>query len=143
MKHITVAELQRVADVVPKEGCPSMSRAQRLERWAELLECQPRRQLRSLAGTEFKPAHILRTIRADGSPISIAFEDARLRLEGLKDDSYGEARRFFELSDRQLHRIVCHCHHGPQLPAATAASYVRAAMAGSRIRSWLRKFAAR
>jgi len=141
MKHITVAELQRVADVVPKEGCSSMSREQRLERWAELLEHEPKRELRALSGTEYQPAHIRRGIRAEGSPISVAFADARLRIEGLKDDSYGEARRFFELSDRQLHRIVCHCHHGPKIPASTAARYVRGAMAGSGILARLRRLA--
>ena len=42
----------------------------------------------------------------------MAFNDPVLRAAGLRDDSYGEAKRFFELTDRQLHWLVCYCHYG-------------------------------
>jgi len=38
---------------------------------------------------------------------SVAFNDPVLRVAGMKNDTYGEAKRFFELSDMQLHSIVC------------------------------------
>ena len=60
-------------------------------------------------------------MRADDSPISVAFEDAVLRAEGLSDDTYGEATRFFDLSNRELHNIVCYCHLGRTMTAETAA----------------------
>jgi len=47
----------------------------------------------------------------------VAFEDGLFRAEGLRNDTYGEAKRFFELSDRQLHKVLCHCHFGPTVSA--------------------------
>jgi hypothetical protein len=38
-------------------------------------------------------------LRATDSPISVAFADPILRAAGLKDDTYGEAERFFEITD--------------------------------------------
>ncbi|MDP9812634.1 hypothetical protein J2W42_005504 [Rhizobium tibeticum] len=52
-----------------------------------------------------------------GFPIAVAYEDAVFRAEGLSDDTYGEAKRFFELSDWQLHRFVCSCHSGTTVPS--------------------------
>jgi hypothetical protein len=67
-------------------------------------------------------------MRMDGSPISIAFNDDILRKEGLADDSYGEAKRFFDLKDDQLHEIVCYCHVGLAMQASRAAHCVRTAI---------------
>jgi hypothetical protein len=50
-----------------------------------------------------------------------------LRAEGLKDDTYGEAKRFFELTDWQMHRLVCSCHFGATVRAGRVAQYVRKA----------------
>ena len=55
---------------------------------------------------------LLRFARGDDTPLSIAFADPVLRAEGLADDSYGAAKRFFGLSDGQLHYVVCSCHCG-------------------------------
>jgi hypothetical protein len=143
MKHITVSELESVASIVLEEVGPAMSRAERLQRWAELLEREPDRRLAALSGTEHEPVNIRAKMRTSCSPISVAFEDARLRVEGLADDSYGEAKRFFELTDWQLHSIVCHCHHGSRMPAAVAARCVRAAIDGSGWLAWFRSFAMR
>ena len=69
-------------------------------------------------------------MRCAQSAISIAFDDPTLRAEGMKNDSYGEAKRFFDLSDWQLHEIVCHCHFGANMTAEVAARRVRTAIAG-------------
>ncbi|MBB3705000.1 hypothetical protein [Aminobacter aminovorans] len=122
MKHHSIEQLQALADVVP------MTRIERLERWARLLKDQPQRRLTTLSGTEFLPHAERQTMRASGSPITVAFEDPVFRAAGLSDDSYGEAKRFFELSDRQLHNIVCHCHLGESTRGASAARHVRAAI---------------
>ncbi|TJX31685.1 MAG: hypothetical protein E5W21_30815, partial [Mesorhizobium sp.] len=63
--------------------------------------------------------------RADGSPISVALEDPLLKAAGLRNDTYGEALRFFELSDWQLHEIVCSCHVGATMQSKWAAARVR------------------
>ena len=78
-------------------------------------------------------------MRSEGSPISVAFEDPILRAEGLENDSYGAAKRFFELTDWQLHEIVCHCFVGASMRSARAARYVRAAMNGREILAGLRE----
>ena len=62
-----------------------------------------------------------------------------------KDDTYGEARRFFTLSDHELHRVVCNCHHGTSVKSSVAARIVRQIIkqhAGTGLLKWLRqKFA--
>jgi hypothetical protein len=54
-----------------------------------------------------RPAGARAAMRSDSSPISVAFADPVLRAAGLENDSYGEAKRFFKLTDRQLHKIIC------------------------------------
>lgn len=131
MKYQTLDQLQEVAEITGHDRVP-MTRGERLERWAQFLEREPDRRLATLHQTEYQPFATRETLRASGSPISIAFEDAVLRGEGLQGDSYGDAKRFFELSDGQLHDIVCYCHYGESVSAATAARYVRAAASRSR-----------
>jgi len=139
VKHQTVDQLNAVADVHAEATYLFATRGQRLERWAQLLEQDPDRRLGALAGTEYTAPDLRDRMRASGSPITVAFEDPVFRAQGLIDDSYGEARRFFELSDWQLHEIVCHCHVGATLPARWAASRVRAANSpGSGFFAWLR-----
>jgi hypothetical protein len=116
-----------------------MARSERLARWAELLERDPARRLNSLTGTEYQPEDIRDRMRGNSSPVSVAFDDPVLRSAGLAGDTYGEAKRFFELTDRQLHDIVCYCHHGVTMTAGTAARHIRAAADGtttSRLWSW-------
>ncbi|KUM28676.1 hypothetical protein AU467_10970 [Mesorhizobium loti] len=123
MRHQTLDQLHAVAEV--KTARPIMSRTQRLARWAELLEREPTRLLTALTGTEYRGRAERDVMRGDGSPISVALEDPILHGEGLKDDSYGEAKRFFELTDYQLHEIVCYCHVGDVMQASRAALSVR------------------
>ncbi|MDX8448646.1 hypothetical protein [Mesorhizobium captivum] len=130
MKHQTLAQLQIVADIDQVYPRQVMSRSERLERWAELLERNPDRRLSTLHQTEYQPVRARGAMRGDGSPISVAFEDPVLRAAGFENDNYGEAKRFFELTDRQLHEIICYCHFGATVNAVTAAHHVRAAIAG-------------
>lgn len=130
MRHQTLDQLHKVAEIQIDPSQRGMDRTQRLQRWAELLERQPARLLSALPGTEYRSLPERHLMRSHGSPISVAFEDPLLRSEGLEDDSYGEAKRFFELSDGQLHNIVCHCHVGETMHASRAALCVRAAIGG-------------
>ncbi|RWX67918.1 hypothetical protein EN780_10805 [Mesorhizobium sp. M4B.F.Ca.ET.089.01.1.1] len=139
MKHQTVDQLNAVADVHAEATSLFATRAQRLERWAKLLEQNLDRRLVALTGTEYTAPDLRDKMRCAGSPIDVAFEDPIFRAQGLADDTYGEGRRFFELSDWQLHEIVCHCHVGASLPARWTASRVRAAISpGSGVFAWLR-----
>lgn len=103
----------------------TMSRRERLLRWVELLQELPGRRLRTLVETEFKPARERDAMRCDGTAISVAFDDPLLRAAGLGGDTYGDAKRFFELSDYQLHEIVCFCHLGCGISAGVAANLLR------------------
>ncbi len=131
MKYQTLEQLQKVAEVHAGQAQPAaMTRSERLQRWADLLDQNPDRQLGTFAGTEYQPAGTRQTMRSAGSAITVAFDDAALRAEGLENDTYGEAKRFFELTDWQLHDIVCYCHFGETMRADAAARRVRAAVNG-------------
>jgi hypothetical protein len=101
-----------------------MSREQRLLRWAELLRAQPERRLSTLHGTEYQPAAVRDAMREDESPISVAFADPMLRFQGLTGDTYGDAKRFFGLKDRELHHVLCYCHIGESMTAGSAAARI-------------------
>jgi hypothetical protein len=129
MEHKTQAQLESagvVAVTLP------LSRSERLARWAAVLEGLGPVSLNTLWRIEFALASSQPSMRADDSPITIAFNDPLLRAAGLRDDSYGEAKRFFEVTDRQLHWLVCFCHHGRSLSAKTAARCVRKIASGHR-----------
>lgn len=100
MRHQTLEELRALGAIKANYQLSEMSRSQRLERWAELLEQIADRRLSTLHATEFRSEAVRAQQRSDGSPISIAFEDLILRAAGLQNDTYGEAKRFFELSVR-------------------------------------------
>ena len=128
MKHQTLEQLQGLGAVDPHFPRPPMSRAERLERWAELLDQLAHRNLSTLHQTELQLASVRAIMRADDTPISVAFKDPVLRAAGMENDTYGEAKRFFELSDHQLHRVICFCHFGASVSGAAAARAVRSAI---------------
>lgn len=125
MKHQTLEQLQNIADIDQAYPHRIMSRSERLERWVKLLEMSPHRRLATLYQTEHQPTSVLSLLRSDNSPISVAFEDPILRAAGLESDTYGQAKRFFGLTDGELHNVLCYCHFGATVSAATAAHYVR------------------
>ena len=128
MKHQTLDQLQAVAKVGGRYP-DTLSRAERLERWAKCLEANPARQLFTLHETEHQSAKMRDEMRRNDSPISVAFADPVLRASGLANDTYGEAKRFFELTDGHLHDVICYCHYGETVKAATAARNVRSILA--------------
>ena len=104
---------------------PALSRRERLERWAELLEREPERGLRALHGIEHGTPYERLTYRADGSPLAVAYADPVLRAAGLEGDTVGDAAAFFGLSHEQLHYLLCFCHYGEMLVASSVAAQVR------------------
>ncbi|MDJ1156663.1 hypothetical protein QNA08_00155 [Chelatococcus sp. SYSU_G07232] len=121
MEHRTLDELSRVADTGPlPEARPRMSRRERLERWASLLESFDGRLL-PLERIEFVPWHERMHMRRDSSPLVVAFNDPVLREEGLASDEFGAALDFFGLTQGQGHRLLCDCHyHGGMTGKETA-----------------------
>lgn len=130
MKYYALDQLQSVAEV--NQGYPAMSRRERLERWAEVLERNPHRLLSTLHQTEHQLASARAAMRADNSPISVAYYDTALRAAGLAGDSYGDAQLFFDLSDRELHEVICYCHFGSTVSSAAAAHCVRSLLVEKR-----------
>jgi hypothetical protein len=123
MEHKPVDKLRSVAEVHEfKQGF--LSRRERLERWAELLERQPKRRLRSLGEIEFTPEEKRPELRSDESPLTVAFEDPVLRADGLKSDKLGDAMEFFDLSERSAHRLLCSCMNGWSMEAGSTARKV-------------------
>lgn len=123
MEHRPVEQLRLVADVRTNEHS-FLSRRERLERWAECLAADPTRRLKSLGEIEFTPKAERYALRADNSPLTVAFQDPVLRAEGLQSDQLGEAMAFFELSERQAHRLLCSCMNGWSMEAGPAARKV-------------------
>ena len=122
MNYRSLEQIALEADVHVGLG---MSRRERLERWAELLEQQPDRRLSTIEGTEFGSRREREAKRADHSPLTVAFEDPLLRTAGLRGDRVGDAVEFFDLSHGEVHRLVCYCHHGRTVSPGTVAARVR------------------
>ena len=78
MKYQSSEQIALEADVHSGTG---MSRRERLERWAEVLERRPERQC-AIEGTEFGTRPEREAKRADNSPLTVAFEDPIPRVEG-------------------------------------------------------------
>ena len=125
MRHQTREQLSVVAQVEQGLQQMTLSRNDRLERWAGLLEQKPQQLLSTLFEIEYQPSRLRDKMRCDNSPISVASEDPVLRSAGLKNDTFGEARRFFEVSAEQLHEVICYCNFGTTISGATAARTVR------------------
>jgi len=127
MQYKTLEQLERRADVHRDSPTvhQAMSRVERLGRWAQLLERQPHRRLYVLWETEYQPSMDRASMRCDDSALTVAFEDPAFRAAGLADDTFQTAKRFFSLSDRQLHEIVCSCRFERVVEARYAAAAVR------------------
>ncbi len=102
-----------------------MSRGQRLNRWADLLDRQGPRALRALEDVEYVSPAVRRDMRKEDSPLSVAFADPVLRADGLSGDRLGDAMDYFGLSERQAHWLLCDCHYGGRMTASEVGVRVR------------------
>lgn len=102
-----------------------MSRSERLNRWADLLDAQAGRPLRALEDVEYVSPGVRRDLRKDDSPLAIAFADPVFRADGLASDRLGDAMTYFGLSDRQAHWLLCDCHYGGRMTASEVSGRVR------------------
>lgn len=125
MEHRTFADIQKLAETLPINGAP-MSRRQRLERWAAVLEQDPGRPLKLLRQLEYLSTSLRATARSDGSPLALAFADPVLRHEGLAGDTLGHAEKFFGLSRRHAHYLLCDCYFHGSADAGRIAGRIRA-----------------
>lgn len=124
MEYRPVEQLRGVADLHAATPA-ALTRRERLERWAEVLEREPERRLRSLGEIEFHPRSERSSMRADNSPLTVAYADPVLRAAGLTGDTLGEALAFFDLSERQAHALLCSCMNGWSMSAERTAARIR------------------
>ena len=113
---------------------PHMSRYDRLERWATLLEGAPTSRLRPFCGVEFLPAGDRAELQTANSPLAVAYADPVLRRAGLGSDRFGEGAAFFGLSGFQAHRVLCSCGYIGTMRAAEVARRIRGIAARERLR---------
>lgn len=126
MEYKNLDEIRGLAevrgDLAPMKA---LSQRERLKRWAEVLQRQEGRQLRSLMGTEFVSREERARMRIDNSPLTVAYEDPILRAAGLQGDKFGDAVGFFGLGENDVHNLVCYCRHGRTMMAEAVARDVR------------------
>ena len=124
MEQRSVESLRGIAEVhlVPP---PPPDRAQRLELWAKALDRHGSAPVRLFHQLEFMPRSEWGSLRVEESPLTIAFNDSSLRAAGLQRDRLGDAMAFFDLGERDTHRMLCSCMHGAAMSASRAAGIVR------------------
>jgi hypothetical protein len=124
MEYKPVEQLRTLADL--HDAAPTcLTRRERLERWAEVLQREPEARLRALGEIEFHPRQERPFMRADGSPLTVAYADPVLRAAGLRGDTLGDGMLFFDLSERQAHRLLCSCMNGFSISSERAAIQIR------------------
>jgi hypothetical protein len=119
MRHQPLADIRAlIASAEPA----AMSRRERLRRWQELLRREPDRAYATLQRVEFYSETEQDRLRANGSPLALAYADPVLRAAGLGGDTIGHARRFFGLSSDDMHYLVCDCHFRGRMTGASVGS---------------------
>ena len=138
MKHQAIDELRANAELVPEGRAGRLSRRERIERWADLLEAH-QGALRPFIRVEALSRHQRRALRAEDTPLALAFKDPVLRADGLRNDTLGEAMNYFDLSEHNAHRLLCDCHYRGTMTGANLAARLRPLAKGGilqRIWSW-------
>jgi hypothetical protein len=121
MEYNTIEYLARVARVHP-EGTRErrLLRRERLYRFADVLD-RFRGHVTLLSQAEYFPRSERMLLRNDQSALTVAFNDPVLREEGLEGDRFGDAVRFFQLTQWEAHELFCDCHYtGPITPGKVA-----------------------
>jgi hypothetical protein len=111
-----------------------MSRHDRLERWATLLERAPMSRLTPFRDVELLPACERVELQVANSPLDIAYSDPMLRFAGLESDRFGDGASFFGLTRFQAHRVLCSCGYIGTMRSAEVARRIRGIAARERLR---------
>lgn len=111
MERRAIQELARKARVYGPEYAEWALRRRRLERLAELLE-STEGPVRLFSTMECYSKRERLALRLERSPLSLAWQDAQFRRDGLRGDSVGEGMAYFNLSMREAHGLLCDCGYG-------------------------------
>lgn len=135
MKHQTPEQLREAAAIVAANPLTTMTRRERLNRWADLLELQPG-SIEALYRIEYLSEADRRAYRGgDSTPLAIAFGDPMLRGDGLRGNTLGDAMDYFEMNDEDAHRLLCDCHYMGSLTGHSLAARLRR-YAGGGMMAW-------
>ena len=136
MQHLSQDQLLAMAQPIP------MSRDDKLERWASLIEASSNR-IFLFHGLEYQSQYELDRLAHPGSAFALAAGDPVLKEAGLNTDTVGAAMRFFELSKDDIHAFSCYC--GGNISNATMAARIRGLKSSqpttilNRLFGWLRR----
>ncbi len=122
MKHQHLAVLRNSANIV--EAAP-LRRRDKIAIWAQALDALDREPVNLVMGIEYLPDGARDRLRGERTPFTVAYADPRLRNAGLKGDTYGVIRDFFELDNLEMHRMFCGCHLGERMEGRKMAGRVR------------------
>lgn len=124
MEYRTRDDIAAVAQVLAPANL-RLSRHEKLLRWAAALDTLAGQPLQALRRLEFLDPRERPAVREDNSPLSVAWKDPILQAEGLGGDTLGDAQQFFELTDDQVHYLLCDCHFHGTLTATMVAARLR------------------
>ncbi len=137
MLHQSLDELRLKAGIVPLQSeSRALTRAERRERWAQLLE-QHDAPLMPFLSIENYSKVARRGLRADHGPVALAYGDPVLRADGLAGDTLGNACDYFELSPGLAHRLLCDCRYRGTMTGPKVAAKLRMAEQGGVFRRFL------
>jgi hypothetical protein len=139
MKYQNPHEMPATDLVKSLDGIAPMSRRERLTRWANALE-KHGGSLNALSQIEYLSPDERRAYRGTNTPLTVAFNDAALREEGLTSDRLGDAMDFFEMTAEDAHRLLCDCHYMGSMTGSGLAHRIRhyAEHNGGGLWSWAR-----
>jgi hypothetical protein len=102
MQHLRQEQIAALAQPIP------MSRDDRLERWATLIE-RNSEPVRNFHHLEYLSQNDLDRLAVRHSAFALAAGDPILKEAGLISDKVGDGMRFFELSKEDVHDLSCDC----------------------------------
>ncbi|MGE5271349.1 MAG: hypothetical protein ACM3JG_16935 [Thiohalocapsa sp.] len=112
----------------------TMSRYDRLQRWADVLQQRTALNLTPFRDVEWLPRSERDGVRTANSPLALAYQDPVLRRAGLESDRFGDGAAFFGLSRGQAHRILCSCGYFGTMRSTEVARRIRSLAARERLR---------
>jgi hypothetical protein len=121
MEHKGFDQLRSVASVASSTPREVLTRRERLERWAWLVE--------NHIGADFAPLpddcdphlDVRSRLRYPNSPLDCAFADPLLRVQGLASESLGDCMAFFGLGEDDVLRIL----DDPRMDARSLSKRIR------------------
>jgi len=121
MEHKGFDQLRSVANVASSGPREVLTRRERLERWAWLVENGIGADFAPLPDDCDLPLDARSRLRYPHSPMECAFADPLLRMQGLVSDDLGEGIAFFGLSEDDTLRLL----DDPRMDARSLARRIR------------------